>query len=308
MLKILLFLWILISSLVAKDIYLRLDTKGHTGRIKDIIVTKSGDIITASDDKTIRVWDSETGKEKRKILGQIGEGPNGVIYAIALSPDERYLAVGGFFEEDKIRIYDYQTGKLLKLLKSHTDVVLDLAFSKDGKYLISGSGDYTAKIWEVKNWSLKDSIKAHSNYVYAVKIIKKNNRYFAVTAGHDNKITLYDMKKRKVVNSHKLKYKLQFLATSKKHIATCGDGREIRVYDYNLSPIKTIKSETKPSGLAYSKDGKYLIAGTGALPLNVNIYNVSKDYKKIQSFKKHNNLTMAVGFIDSKRAVSGGGG
>jgi len=53
---------------------LKLDTKGHTAKIRDIIVTKSGDIISASDDKTIRVWDSKTGKEKRKILGQIGAG------------------------------------------------------------------------------------------------------------------------------------------------------------------------------------------------------------------------------------------
>jgi len=53
---------------------LKLDTKGHTAMIRDIIVTKSGDIISASDDKTIRVWDSATGKEKRKILGQIVRG------------------------------------------------------------------------------------------------------------------------------------------------------------------------------------------------------------------------------------------
>ena len=43
----------------------------RTGLIKDIIVTKSGDILLASDEKTIKVWDRKTGKEKRKILGQI---------------------------------------------------------------------------------------------------------------------------------------------------------------------------------------------------------------------------------------------
>ncbi len=75
---------------------LKLDTKGHTALIRDIIVTKSGDIISASDDKTIRVWDSTTGKEKRKILGEIGAGDEGKIYAIALSPNEEFLAIGGF--------------------------------------------------------------------------------------------------------------------------------------------------------------------------------------------------------------------
>ncbi len=76
-----------------REAILRLDTGGHTALIKDIIVTKEGDIISASDDKTIRVWDSSTGREKRKILGEIGDG-YGQIYAIALSPDEKYLVLG----------------------------------------------------------------------------------------------------------------------------------------------------------------------------------------------------------------------
>jgi WD40 repeat protein len=98
------------TSNYATDAILKLDTKGHTALIRDIIVTKSGDIISASDDKTIRVWDSATGKEKRKILGQIGAGSEGKIYAMALSPNEEFLAIGGYFKSDDIRIYNYQTG------------------------------------------------------------------------------------------------------------------------------------------------------------------------------------------------------
>ena len=65
---------------------LQLDTKGHTGIVKDIIITQDKDIITASDDKTVRVWSQrgESGEivEKRKILGQIGSGNEGKIFAI----------------------------------------------------------------------------------------------------------------------------------------------------------------------------------------------------------------------------------
>ena len=81
-------LTLLCLNLQADEPILQLDTGGHTGLINDVIVTKSEDIITASDDKTIRVWDSATGREKRKILGEIGAGSEGMIYAIALSPDE----------------------------------------------------------------------------------------------------------------------------------------------------------------------------------------------------------------------------
>ena len=316
-LKILIICFFMSQMLFAKtEAILTLDTQGHTGLIRDIVVTKSGDIISASDDKTIRVWDSKSGREKRKILGQIGSGSEGKIFAIALSDDEKYLASGGFLagkkREDKtaIRIYNYHTGKLIKVLKSHSNVVLDLAF-KDN-YLISGSADNTAKIWDVDNdFKLIDTIKWHKNSVYATKIIKNSGSYYAVTAGYDNQIALYDMNKKRVINSHKLDYKLEYLAISPKlkNIAVCGYGKEIKIYDYNLNLIKTIYSDTVPTGLAYSPNGEYLIAGASAYPLNVNIYKTD-GYRLFSSFKKHKNITVAVNFImrgKSIIAVSAGG-
>jgi len=313
----LLILTLLAALLFADEPILQLDTGGHTAIINDIIVTKSGDIISASDDKTIRVWDSRSGKEKRKILGQTGTGSAGKIFAIALSPDEEYLAVGGYLGNDRntagnIRIFHYSTGKLIKLLKSHTNVILDLAFSEDGRYLVSGSNDRTARIWDVTDdFSLRDTITIHDDAVYAVKIIMKRGRYFAVTAGYDKRIALYDMQKREVVKSHKSKYMLQYLATASNlfsgRIAVCGSGQEILIYDFNLKFIKKVKTKTVPSGLSYNPNGKLLIAGIGSYPFDVNIYRSKKNYSKKISFKKHTNFTQAVAFLDKHTAISGGG-
>jgi len=300
------------NSQTSTDISLELDTLGHTALIKKVITTKSGDIITCSDDKTIRVWDSKTGKEKRKILGQIGKGAEGMIYAIALSPDEKWLAVGGFLagkersDKTAIRIYNYPTGKLIKVLKSHTSVVNDLSYSPDGKYLISGSQDNTAKIWDMKTPKPLDTLTHHTNDVYAVKIVKHKKRYIAITAGYDNQIALYDIKKREIVKKAKSNYKLQYLATTKKHIAVSGfTHKEILIYDYELNLIKKITSKTEPSGLSYSPNQKLLIAGRGTNPNNVNIYN--QNYELITSFQEHKNLTQAVTFLNNTVAVSAGG-
>lgn len=303
------------ALLFANEAILKLDTKGHTALTRDIIVTKDKDIISANDDKTIRIWDSTTGQEKRKILGEIGSGSEGKIYTIALSSDEQYLAVGGYlsydgnYEYGNIRIYNYKTGKLLQVLKSHSDVVLDLAFSPDDNYLISASFDKTAKIWDARNnFSLTDTIGTHTESVHGVGIFKKDNRYYAVTAGYDNSIALYDIKAKKSIAKQKHNYKLKYLALSKKHIAVSGKDKEIVIYDLMLNHIKTIysKTKTKPTGLAYSKDGSYLIAGNGTYPYSVNIYNTS-DYSIKSSFGMHSNLTMGVGFLDKYTAVSAGG-
>jgi len=122
-------------------------------------------------------------------LGEIGDGKMGMIYAIALSPNEQFLAVGvemnsGDEENHKgiVRIYNYQTGTLERVIEAHNKTVLDLAFSSDGKYLISGAKDNLAKIWDVNNnFSLFDTIEFHTNYVYGVRLSQRGDDYYAIT-------------------------------------------------------------------------------------------------------------------------------
>jgi len=68
---------------------------------------------------------------------------------------------GGWTGANEIRLYDFATGKLAALLKGHEDVVYGLAFSPDGRHLISGSGDFTAIIWDVATGKIVHRLKDH---------------------------------------------------------------------------------------------------------------------------------------------------
>ena len=132
-----------------------LDTGGHMALIKSIAFTPDGrQLVSASDDKTIRVWDLASGKTVRTIRGESAPGHAGKVYAMALSPDGKWLAAGGMVDPSDrspiryIRLYEFASGKLVALLKGHEDVVEGLAFSPDGSRLISGSGDGTAILWD----------------------------------------------------------------------------------------------------------------------------------------------------------------
>src|SRR5262249_11140994 len=76
---------------------LMLDTGGHMAVIRGLAFTPDGkQLVSVSYDKVIRVWDWQAGKTVRTIRGQVGPGPEGTINTIALSPDGRWLAAGGW--------------------------------------------------------------------------------------------------------------------------------------------------------------------------------------------------------------------
>ena len=58
----------------AQEALLRLDPGGHTAKVGNLLITLDGKLVTASDDKTIRIWNPKNGREERKILGQLGPG------------------------------------------------------------------------------------------------------------------------------------------------------------------------------------------------------------------------------------------
>jgi WD40 repeat protein len=85
------FLVALLAPASASDPILTVDSGGHQPVIRDLKLSADGRyLVSGSRDKIIRVWDARTKKEVRKILGQVGEGPDGMVYAIALSLDDRW--------------------------------------------------------------------------------------------------------------------------------------------------------------------------------------------------------------------------
>ena len=158
----------------APEVILRLDPGGHTAVVNKLAIAPNGKLVTVSEDKTIRIWNPKTGREERKILGQIGPGNEGKFYTLALSPDGKLLTSGGYFNDpnDVIRVHNFRTGELQQILKGHENVVQDIDFSPDGRWLASGAGDITIRLWKRSGSRFTSGpvLIGHKHAVYAVRL------------------------------------------------------------------------------------------------------------------------------------------
>jgi WD40 repeat protein/uncharacterized caspase-like protein len=304
---------------------LMLDTGGHQALINDVVFTPDGKLlVSAGDDKVVRVWDWQTGKTIRTIRGQIGPGQEGNVYAMALSPNGRWLALGGWMapghgvrDDDvgDIRVYDFMTGELQALLKGHHGAVHALAFSPDSKRLISGSADHNAMIWDVEaRRPLLAPLRGHDAEIYRVAFMPDGAR--VVTASDDGTVRLWNVARGtmlKVMLGHNDKVRALAVSRAGATIAS-GDGSgEIRFWDGRtgnaVGPAAFARQGGPVGSLSFSPDGRLLLATCGPhdCQRTQRIFDVSSG-QELVGYKEHVNSVYASAFSPLGDVVATGGG
>jgi WD40 repeat protein len=81
-------------------------------------------------------------------------------WSLAFSPDGKILASGGY--DNRIRLWDPETGKEVRILEGHKSYVNCIAFSADGKWLASGSQDNDLRLWEVDTGKERRRFQGHT--------------------------------------------------------------------------------------------------------------------------------------------------
>ncbi len=123
-------------------------------------------MVTGSLDKTARLWALPPGGRGspeflRTLRVPIGDGDGGKVYAVALSPDGKWVAAGGWdahYAVDKtlgVYIFEAGTGRLVTRLGKLANVINHLAFSPDGSRLAATLfGGEGMRLWETSSWQL----------------------------------------------------------------------------------------------------------------------------------------------------------
>lgn len=119
-------------------------------------------------------------------LGGLRFRSSAEIKTLAYSPDGRLLALAS--TDNRIRLWEANTGKEIQQLIGHDAAVTSLAFAADGKTLASGSYDGTVRLWEVVTGKLLQKLSANNSWVTAVafapdgKTIAAGGRHRALQA------------------------------------------------------------------------------------------------------------------------------
>ncbi len=161
---------------------------GHAGPVYAVAFhpTDAKIIVSASQDKTARIWDIAEGKMKFELKGHTD-----IVDTIAFSPDGKSLATAG--ADKAVKLWNQADGKELKSLGVHDGSVYAVAFSPDSKLLASaGAGkDNLVKLWDVKEQKEITQFKGHEQPVTAVVFMDNE---VIVTASMDRTIRTWTTK------------------------------------------------------------------------------------------------------------------
>jgi mono/diheme cytochrome c family protein len=111
------------------------------------------------------------------------------LHALALSPDGKTLATGGY--DQKIMVWDLATGKVLRTLAGHNGSINGLAFRPDGKVLASASADRTIKLWNASTGARLDTFSQPLKEQFCVAFTLDGKRLLA--GGADNRIRVWSV-------------------------------------------------------------------------------------------------------------------
>lgn len=315
-----------------------IESGGHKAMIRELLFTPDGrELVSVSDDKTVRIWsvraDGRQAMLARTLRGQIETGRGGMMAAAALSsaPAEgqpQWLAVGGHLAGDPreryaIRLHDYASGEVRAMLYGHEDAVLALAFAPGGRWLASASKDLTIRLWDItrlQNERLDRAsitLTGHKEHIYDLAWSKRD--YRLVSASYDRTVGLWDTSAL-ARGQAKLIRRLRGHTDHVRSVAFHPDGnvfasgskdRTILLWHADRGEaIKILaKAKHKIAALAFSPDGRSLLAGNTAPPKPDAITLFDYPNGKIRHvFKGHNNTVLATAFHPSGQWIASGGG
>ena len=237
----------------------------HEGGVDAVVFSPDGKTLaSASEDKTVRLWEVAGGKEIRQLRGHQDR-----VCRVVFSPDGKTLASAS--EDKTVRLWEATSGKEIRQFLGHQYGVSSVAFSPDGKTLASASRDHTVRLWDAASGEEIRQFQGHHNAVFSVafspdgKILASASEDLPdgktlASSTEDRTVRLWEVATGKEIR------KLQGIKHGVRFVAFSPDGKTLATSDVNHAvrfwEVASGKELPRPwenqinRFLAFSPDGK----------------------------------------------------
>jgi len=163
--------------------------EGHTANVNSVYLSRDGlSALSGSDDRTLRLWEVETGRCVRTF-----EGSEGAVNAVCFSRDRHYALSGSgdYTRSDfSVRLWEVSSGLCLRIFEGHEASVNAVCLDGSGRLAFSGGDEGIVKLWEVETGRLIRNLQGHRRSVTSIDLI--NDRRHVLSGSGDKTIRLWE--------------------------------------------------------------------------------------------------------------------
>ncbi len=293
--------------------------EGHTDAVQGVAYSPDGKrLASASADRTVKVWDAQTGQELFTLKGH-----KNAVRAVVFSPDGKRLASAGGpsgKQDGEVKVWDAQTGQELLTLKGHSWIGNTVAFSPDGKRLATtGNPDgkqATITVWDAQTGQQLLALKHNNKDLVCSVAFSSDGKRLATVGGTPSGTGPKPVGEVKVWDAQTGQELLTFksLTTRMRSVAFSPDGKHLattpglehfaEVWDAQTgNQLFTLKGHAdRVYHVAYSPDGKQI--ATASADWTVKLWDAQTG-QELRTFKGHNGAVEGLAFSpDSERLAS----
>ncbi|MBF0623714.1 MAG: pentapeptide repeat-containing protein [Magnetococcales bacterium] len=271
---------------------------GHWEGIRSAAYSPDGhSIVSASYDKTVKVWDAGNGQLIRTL-----EGHGGGVRSAAYSPDGHSIVSASF--DKTVKVWNAENGQLIRTLEGHGGGVMCASYSPDNCTIVSASDDKTIKVWDAKNGQLIRTLEGHEGGVRSVSFMPNNNEII-ISASDDKTIKVWNAVSGRLIRTlegHESWIMNAIFSPDCKYIISASDDNTLKIWESNSEKlIRTLEGHKSwVMSSACSPDGKTITSASEDKTLKV--WNVENGYL-IRTLEGHGKSVLSVAFSPDGQTI-----